>query len=92
MTYYALVYDTVEDMIGRRAAFREEHLRLIREAHERGELFMAGALGDPPNGALLVFRTESPAVAEEFARRDPYVINGLIPRWTVRRWHIVAGP
>jgi uncharacterized protein len=92
MKYYALVYDTVEDMIARRAAFREEHLRLIREAHERGELFMAGALGDPPNGALLVFRAESPEAAEEFARRDPYVINGLIPRWTVRPWHLVAGP
>jgi uncharacterized protein YciI len=92
MTYYALVYETVGDMVSRRAPFREEHLRLIREAHDRGEVFMAGALGDPVDGALLVFRAESPAVAEAFARRDPYVVNGLVPRWTVRPWHLVAGP
>ena len=92
MNYYALIYETVGDMITKRAPFRDEHLRFIREAHARGELFMAGALGDPPDGALVVFRAQSPAVAEEFARRDPYVINGLIPRWTVRPWNIVAGP
>jgi uncharacterized protein YciI len=90
--YYALTYVTVEDMITKRAPFREEHLNLIREAHARGEVFMAGALGDPPDGALVVFRASSPAVAEEFARRDPYVIHGLIVRWTVRPWNVVAGP
>jgi uncharacterized protein YciI len=30
-------------------------------------------------------------VAEEFARDDPYVVNGLVVRWTVREWTIVIG-
>jgi uncharacterized protein YciI len=30
-------------------------------------------------------------VAEEFAKNDPYVKNGLITRWWVREWTVVLG-
>jgi uncharacterized protein len=88
--YCVLQYDAVDDFINRRAPFREEHLRLIREAHARGEIVLAGALGDPPDGGLLVFRVSSMAVAEQFAHADPYVTNGLITRWVVRPWNVVV--
>jgi uncharacterized protein YciI len=91
MNYYALQYEVVDDYANRRMPFRQLHLGLIKEAHARGELRMAGALGDPADGALLVFRSDSPDVAEEFVRRDPYVINGLITSWRVRPWNVVAG-
>jgi hypothetical protein len=64
---------------------------MVREAHARGELMLAGALGDPPDGALLVFRGETPEVAERFARADPYVTNGLVSHWRVRPWAVVIG-
>ena len=51
---------------------------------------MAGALGDPPDGGLLVFKVSSTTVAQDFARRDPYVTNGLITRWVVRPWNVVT--
>jgi uncharacterized protein YciI len=89
--YFALVYDTVEEYAVRRQPFRDQHLGLVRAAHERGEVVMAGALGDPPDGALLVFRGDSAAIAEAFATNDPYVLNGLITRWRVRPWHVVIG-
>ena len=92
MKYLALLYDTVDGFLERRAPFRETHLALVREAHARGEIVMAGAVGDPPAGALLVFRGESGDTAEEFARRDPYVIQGLVVRWQVKPWHVVVGP
>ena len=91
MNYYALEYETVDDYANRRVPFREAHLRLLRDAQQRGELTMAGALGDPPNGALLIFRSETSRVAEQFAQTDPYVVNGLIINWRVRPWHVVAG-
>ena len=81
MNYYALVYDVVEDFVARRAPYRTEHLELARAAHRRGELLLAGALGAPPDGALLVFRAADQATAEDFARRDPYVTRGLVTRW-----------
>ena len=51
----------------------------------------AGALGDPPDGALLVFSAESAAPVEAFALADPYVIEGLVTAWRVRPWNIVVG-
>jgi uncharacterized protein YciI len=90
MKYFALIYDVVPDFVDRRLEFRQDHLQFVREAHERGELPMAGALGDPPDGALLVFRAPSAAAAEAFAKRDPYVINGLVTRWRVRPWNVVT--
>jgi uncharacterized protein YciI len=91
MAYYALFYDAIDDFIARRGAYRDEHLRLARDAHARGELVLAGALVDPADGALLIFQGESPAAAEAFARQDPYVKNGLITNWRVRNWTVVVG-
>jgi uncharacterized protein YciI len=89
--HYLLFYDYVEDVLERRTAFRDEHLRLAREAHARGELLMAGAYPDPPHGALIVFRCEDPRVVEAFVAADPYVKNGIVTRWRIRRWQVPVG-
>jgi uncharacterized protein YciI len=91
MTFFALFYDVVDDFLSRRTAFRQEHLRLAREAHRRGELVLGGALTEPADRALLVFRAADRSVAEQFARNDPYVTNGLVTRWEVRPWAVVVG-
>jgi hypothetical protein len=91
MKYFALIYYVVDGFVSRRTAFREEHLRLVKEANRRGELLLAGALGDPVDRALLVFRTQDRSSAEDFARNDPYVINGLVTRWEVQPWAVVIG-
>jgi uncharacterized protein len=90
MRYFALTYEVVPDFLARRAAYRDAHLRLVREANGRGLLTLAGALGDPPDGALLVFRAESASPAEAFARADPYVVEGLVTSWRVRPWNVVV--
>jgi uncharacterized protein YciI len=90
--HFLLFYNVVPDYVERRAAFRAEHLALARAATARGELVLAGALADPVDGAVLLFRGDSPAVAERFAAADPYVTNGLVTRWRVRPWTTVVGP
>jgi len=89
--WYLLLYDVVPDYIERRAPLREEHLRLVREAHARGELVLAGAHDDPPDGAVLVFKTSDRAVVQRFADADPYVKNGLVTRARIRAWNVVVG-
>jgi uncharacterized protein YciI len=91
MKYFALIYYVVDGFVSRRTAFREEHLRLVGKANRSGELLLAGALGDPVDRALLVFRTQDRSIAEDFARNDPYVINGLVTRWEVQPWAVVTG-
>jgi uncharacterized protein len=89
--HYILFYDVVDDFVARRAPFRGAHLELARRAYERGELVLAGALADPVDGAVIVFHGPSPEIAEAFARTDPYVRNGLVTRWRVRKWPAVVG-
>ena len=86
---WVLIYELVDDYVERRAALRSEHLELARAAHDRGELLLAGALADPFDRALLVFTGERGEAAEAFASADPYVRNGLVTSWTVRRWNEV---
>jgi hypothetical protein len=88
---YLLFYDVVPDYVQRRTALRAEHLALARAAHARGELVLGGALADPVDGAVLLFRGDSPATAEAFAAADPYVRHGLVTGWRVRAWNTVVG-
>jgi uncharacterized protein YciI len=89
--YYLLIYKTVDNYVEKRAPYRPEHLGLANAAHDRGEIVMGGALGDPPDTAIMIFKGESPSVAESFARNDPYVKAGLIKEWSVRPWTVVIG-
>jgi uncharacterized protein len=91
MPYFIITYDLVEDYLNRRTEYRDQHLRLAREAHDRGELILAGALSDPADRALLVFHVTQRSMVEEFAKKDPYVINGLVKKWEVRPWTVVIG-
>jgi uncharacterized protein len=85
-----LLYDYVEDAVERRAPHREEHLALVRRHQEDGVLVMAGALGDPPHGGALAFRTDDRAVVEGFVAEDPYVRHGVVTAWRIEQWRVVT--
>ena len=89
--HFLLYYEVGDDYVERRAEFRDAHLKLGWEAHDRGELVLGGALANPVDGAVLLFKGDSAQVAEKFAKADPYVTNGLARRWYVRQWSTVVG-
>jgi len=81
-----LHYDYVPDIVERRAPHREAHLALIARWKEEGRLVMAGAVGDPPHGALFVLREG----AESLPAEDPYVAAELVTAWRVEPWNVVT--
>ncbi|HEX8204788.1 MAG TPA: YciI family protein [Solirubrobacteraceae bacterium] len=84
-----LHYDYVEDVVEKRAPHRPAHLELVGAWVEDGRVVAGGATGDPPTGALIVFReTGDP---EEFVAIDPYVREGLVTGWRVEPWLNVTG-
>ncbi len=89
--HFLLFYDVSPDYLERRAEFRLAHLNKAWASHEAGGLVLGGALADPVDQAVLLFKGESSRVAEAFAESDPYVLNGLVKRWHVRQWNTVAG-
>ena len=89
--HYLLMYDVIDDYVERRTPLRAAHIALAREAIARGELVLGGALANPADGVVLLFKGDSPKAAEAFAAADPYVKNGLVTRWRVREWTTVVG-
>ncbi len=92
MKHFLLIYDYAPDWLEKRGPVRPAHLELARASAARGELQLGGAVpsGEPPFG-LLLFKAETAQVAEDFARADPYVTQGVVTSWRVREWITVAG-
>jgi uncharacterized protein YciI len=86
---HLLFYDYVEDIVERRAPYREEHIARIRAWKDDGRIVMAGAVGDPVHGGLFVFDVEDPAAIDEFADGDPYTIAGLVTARRIEPWKVV---
>jgi uncharacterized protein YciI len=82
---YVLLYESAENVAEKaplQAAAHSEHWKPFRE---RGELLLIGPFGDPQaQGAMAVFTTRE--AAEQFARNDPFVLNGVVSSWEIREW------
>ncbi|MDR9410470.1 MAG: YciI-like protein [Balneolaceae bacterium] len=89
--HYLLIYDLAPDYLERRGKFRDEHLKMAWDSNKNGKLVLGGALQDPADQAYLLFEDDSPNSAEEFAKNDPYVKNGIVDSWEVRPWMTVVG-
>lgn len=91
MTHLLLEYRLSAEYLERRPEFRAEHLALLEAATQRGELILGGALPDPFDRALMVWREDAVEAIETFVAADPYVRHGLVESWTVRLWNTVIG-
>jgi uncharacterized protein len=91
MKHFLLLYDLAPDYLERRGSFRGDHLQLAWAAHERGQLVLGGAVTEPTDTAVLLFKGDSPDAAMAFAEADPYVTQGLVRAWRVREWTTVVG-
>lgn len=86
-----LIYELSDDYMERRGQFRKEHIDLVNDSYAKGELQLAGALGEPVDQAMLVFCGDFADKVETFAKADPYVTQGLVKSWKVRKWNTVIG-
>ena len=91
MNYYILKYKPIPTYLEERGKYRDEHLKLAKDYADRGLLILGGALEDPADEAVLVFKAESEEIVAEFASQDPYVQNGLIAKSEIRKWKVVIG-
>jgi len=82
---YVLLYESADDVASKAPAQFPAHKARLDEFHARGDLLMVGTFGDPQTqGSMAIFRTRE--AAEEFAREDPFVLNGVVARYEIRDW------
>ena len=77
-----MFYELAEDGLAKVPANMAGHQARLREFHGRGVLLMAGPYGAPPVGVFT-----SRAAAEEFARDDPFMLNGVVGRCSIHDWN-----
>jgi uncharacterized protein YciI len=83
---YVLFYESGDDVAARAPAHFPAHSARGDEFHRRGVLVAYGPFGDPQKeGSMAVFATRE--AAEEFAREDPFVVNGVVRSWQIREWN-----
>ena len=88
---YVMTYRAVEDFRPLAQQHGAAHVARLHEFHDRGVLLMVGTFDEPMNGeAMGVFTTRE--AAEEFIAGDPFVLNGVVARWTVRPWDEMLQP
>lgn len=82
---YVLFYESADDVRSRAPAHFAAHRARWTEFQAAGTLLMIGTFGDPQReGSMGIFTSRE--AAEEFARTDPFVINGVVRRWFIREW------
>ena len=52
---------------------------------------MAGALQDPVDTGVFVFKNVDKDFIEKFVQEDAYFKAGLVPSYSIRPWMVVVG-
>ena len=86
---YVMFYETAPDGLAKAREHFAAHRARLDEFHARGVLLMAGPLMNPTDTALGVFTSREEA--ESFIKDDPFVLNGVVAKWTIREWNEVLG-
>jgi uncharacterized protein YciI len=82
-----MFYEVAQDGLPKARVHYEAHRTRLHEFHARGVLLMAGPFANPAEGAMGVFTSRE--AAEEFIKGDPFVINGVVGKWSLREWNEV---
>lgn len=93
MMLYALIGEDAPNSLDRRLAARPDHVARLKALQSEGRLVLAGPFPaiDAPDpgpagftGSLIVADFPSQADAEVWMRADPYVVQGVFVRTTVK--------
>lgn len=83
---YVLFYDSADDVQAKAPLYFAAHRARLDEFHARGTLLMVGTFANPQEqGSMSIFTTRE--AAEEFARGDPFVLNGVVRGWRIWAWN-----
>ncbi|CAK0738959.1 hypothetical protein CVIRNUC_001117 [Coccomyxa viridis] len=88
-TYHVLQYKYVPDILEKRGPFREQHLAAASQKKDEGKVVLAGALADPVDSALFIWKNSSQEEIEQFVKDDVYVHNKLVSDWSIRPYMVM---
>ena len=81
---YVLYYQSSPEVLEKAPIHGAAHRARWQQFLDAGTLLMIGPFANPQEGAMGIFTTRE--AAEQFARGDPFVLNGVVSQWVVREW------
>lgn len=91
--WYAIVAEDTPNSLDKRLSARPEHLARLQDLQNTGRLLLAGpfpAIDSPDpgpagySGSLIVAEFSSLEEAQQWANKDPFVINGVYSQVSVK--------
>jgi len=86
-----LHYEYVPDILELRGPHRAGHIAAAKKLEDDGKLVLAGAMANPVDSAMFIFKDVTDSEIKQFVEDDPYFVNGLVKSWRVREWTAVVG-
>ena len=92
MPKYVLLYESADDVLTKAPPHFPSHVARWKAFRDQGTLLMIGTFANPQEeGSMAIFTTRE--AAETFAKSDPFVLNGVVRRWSIREWNeAIDGP
>lgn len=88
---YVLFYESADEVGSKAPAYFAAHRARWAEFAAGGSLLMIGTFGNPQDeGSMAIFTSRE--AAETFAQSDPFVLHGVVRRWSVREWNEALVP
>ena len=86
MPKYVLFYESADDVRSKAPLHFRAHVARWKEFQGDGRLLMIGTFANAQDeGSMAIFTTRQ--AAEAFATGDPFVLNGVVRRWSIREWN-----
>jgi uncharacterized protein YciI len=82
---YVLFYESADDVRAKAPLHFPAHRARWEAFRTGGTLLLIGPFANPQEGSMAIFTTRE--AAEEFARGDPFVLNGVVRDWYIREWN-----
>ena len=87
VVFFVTSYESLDDAVAREPHLIADHRARSKEFYAQGKVLIAGAFFNNPQeplSTMAVLTTRE--AAEEYARGDPFVLNGMVSRWYIREW------
>jgi uncharacterized protein YciI len=86
-----VLYESADDLAAKAPLYFAEHCARWDVFRRRGELLMIGPFANAQqDGSMAIFTTRE--AAEEFVDSDPFVLYGVVRKWTIRDWNEALVP
>ncbi|HJW29104.1 MAG TPA: YciI family protein [Saprospiraceae bacterium] len=80
-----LFYETAPVTMDAIMAVYPRHKALVDQFATQGRIIAIGTYANPAEGSMAIFKDKQSA--DDFTRQDPFVLEGIVAKFTIKEWN-----